>query len=548
MIIVSSVFVLAASSNIKGRITDSTTGDGLLGANVVLAGTSMGSATDLDGMYLIPNVPSGSYTLRISYIGYKTEEIKIEVKDGESVKKDIKLNSVSIEGQTITITAQASGQNSSINQQLSSNKIVNVVSSDRIQELPDVNAAESVGRLPGVSVTRSGGEANGVIIRGLQPKYNMIMIDGVEMAATNSGDRSTDLSMISSNSLSGIEVYKTLTPDMDAATLGGVVNFEIREAKSSPTGAPLIELQAQGGYTDLVSSFGNYKFIGSIENRYFNDNLGVFVQVIAEKLNHTDDELGGSYMQPYPVEQPNLVALKNLDISFNPLDKRRYDATLVLDYKLPDGKISLMNLFSSGKTVTTNFDQIYNSGSSNSISYNIGYTNNTLNAFTNILHYQQTLFSIKVDAKLSNSYSENHDPQDWNMDFWQNAAGIGNINNGAGPVEFAKEANAHLNINPRDNTYGMFFDAFNVSNSFTKQQNIAGSIDLERTFNFSDMITAIFKAGVQLKYTSRWHSENSSRAGLYYPAAKNSREAVAAAFPWMTQAPYYVKADGSSQL
>jgi hypothetical protein len=235
----------SASGKIDGFVIDAVTNQPLSGANIVLAKTGLGSSTDNDGNYIIRLVPTGLYTLRISYIGYKTEETKIEIKDGENVKKDIKLTPVSIEGQTIIITAQASGQNTAINQQLSSDKIVSVVSADRIQELPDVNAAESVGRLPGVSLVRSGGEGTGVVLRGLQPKYNRVMIDGVEMATTNTnssgvdaGDRGTDLSMISSNMLEGIEVFKTATPDMDAAFLGGVVNFQIKEANKSNTGIP----------------------------------------------------------------------------------------------------------------------------------------------------------------------------------------------------------------------------------------------------------------------------------------------------------------------
>ena len=126
--------------------------------------------------------PPGSYTIRATYVGYTPSSSAIVVADGETVTRDFKLDAVTIEGQTVVVTAQALGQNQAINQQLASSQIVNVVSSARIQELPDANAAESVGRLPGVSVTRSGGEGNQVVIRGLSPKYNEVMINGVAMA------------------------------------------------------------------------------------------------------------------------------------------------------------------------------------------------------------------------------------------------------------------------------------------------------------------------------------------------------------------------------
>ena len=64
-----------------------------------------------------------------------------------------------------------------INKQLNAKSIVNIVSSDRIQELPDANAAETVARVPGVTIKREGGEGNKVIIRGLSPKYNSITVE-----------------------------------------------------------------------------------------------------------------------------------------------------------------------------------------------------------------------------------------------------------------------------------------------------------------------------------------------------------------------------------
>ena len=117
-----------------------------------------------------------------------------------------------------------------INKQLNAKSIVNIVSSDRIQELPDANAAETVARVPGVTIKREGGEGNKVIIRGLSPKYNSITVEGTKLAATDTDDRSTDLSMISQYMLDGIEVTKAGTPDLDADVLGGTVDFKLKRA------------------------------------------------------------------------------------------------------------------------------------------------------------------------------------------------------------------------------------------------------------------------------------------------------------------------------
>ena len=146
------------NGKIKGLVLDRVTGNPLPYANVFLDGTSLGSSTDPKGNFLILDVPPGSYTIKIRYIGYKKLDQPIELVDGQSFERQFSLDPEALEGETANVTVQAEGQKAAINQQLSSKSIVNVVSSARIQELPDANAAESIGRLPGVSITRVGGK------------------------------------------------------------------------------------------------------------------------------------------------------------------------------------------------------------------------------------------------------------------------------------------------------------------------------------------------------------------------------------------------------
>ena len=113
---------------------------------------------------------------------------------------------------------------------------MNVVSAARIKELPDQQRWPSQSQTPGRLSSQAGqGRDTKVSINGLQPKYNRVEIDGVEMAATSSSDLGArEHDTIPSNMLSGIEVFKTVTPDMNAAVLGGVVNFQNhKEAKKT---------------------------------------------------------------------------------------------------------------------------------------------------------------------------------------------------------------------------------------------------------------------------------------------------------------------------
>ena len=427
-----------SAGRISGKVTDAKTGEALPGGTVYLKGTSLGASTGLNGNYLIPGVPPGSYTMHVSYVGYKAREIAVKLTAGERLTEEVKLEAVGIQGKAVVVTAQASGQNAAINQQLSSHNIVNVVSAARIKELPDANAAESVGRLPGVYLLRSGGEGYAVSIRGLQPKYNEVMIDGVQMPSNSTSDRSVNMSMISSDVLSGIEVYKTVTPDMDAAVLGGVVNFQLRKAQRSATGGPEINLSAQGGYDNLQNAYNSYKFAADAGDRFLNDRLGVLAQVIVENLNLTSDDLGAGYgLLTFNYGQPNTTQLNNLSLTYHPRVERRYDATLTMDYRLPHGEIDLMNFLSASAMTTATRSQSYDLNN-NDITYTAGSSYNPLNVIMNLLDFKQRVLTFDMDVRLSHSYTENITPNNWSASFNQSSAGISPIPRGENPQLFTK--------------------------------------------------------------------------------------------------------------
>ena len=197
----------------------------------------------------------------------------------------------SILGEEVVVTGQFRGQAAAINQQVNSTTIVNVVSKEKLQELPDMNAAEAIGRLPGISVQRDGGEGQKVVIRGLSPKYNSITVNGERIPATDIEDRSVDLSMISPEILSGIEVYKAIRPDNDGDAIGGNVNFTVRRAPEGFHGSVLV----QTGYNHLMNEFGQYKGGVSLSNRFFNNSLGAIFTANIERANRSSDNLAASY-------------------------------------------------------------------------------------------------------------------------------------------------------------------------------------------------------------------------------------------------------------
>jgi len=534
--IFTSLTIAASSGTIKGKIRDAQTKESLPFSNVVVVGTSWGTSSDVEGNYILQNIPAGKYTIRGSYIGYKSQEFEIEITDGQTIKKDFNLKAEGIYSDSVVITAQAEGQTKAINEQLSSIAIKNVVSAAKLQELPDANAAESVGRLPGVSLIREGGEGAQVVIRGLSPQYNQVTIDGVQLPgnvasdsrnnqSSDIGDRATDLSMISSNMLGGIEVTKAITPDMDASVLGGVVNFDLRKAKKTITGAPAYDLEVQGGYNNLQNTYTDYKFSGSIEQRLLEDKFGYYVQVTAERRNLTSNDLGASYyLNQKILGANNPVYLGNINLTDNIRDRKRYGATIVLDYKLPEGEVALMNFVSSSDTKIQSRGESYDFAG-NTKDYSGNDISNKLNVITNILDVKQSTTIFDVDLKLSHTYSESHDPQDLNFSFLQKGAGLNDLSyQKLEPSIAVTKANNDLTTT--------YLDGISNYSDFSRDRALTGSIDLSKTYNISDLITLKLKFGGMYQYRKRFYNYDDGDGSLYYSGSL-VRQQIQNAYPWM---------------
>ena len=349
LLIVSTILLCSGASNaqntglIVGRVLDSADGSPLWGVNVTIKSTSLGASTDDEGRFKISNVPPGTFVLSISYLGYEKAEREVRLEVGATTNVEVRLTQSVIVGQEVVITAQLKGQQAAINQQLTSNSIVNILSQERIRELPDQNAAEAISRLPGISVQRDGGEAQKVVIRGLSPKFSNITINGEKIPSTDLEDRSVDLSSVSSDMLAGIEVYKSPTADKDGDAVGGTVNFAMKKAP----GELVMDAKFQGGNNSLEKSYGDYKGSVNISRRFFGDALGVVLTGNIQRADRGSDAQEESYSLsyepspgapvPYKIDDMRLVDRREI--------RKRYGASVALDYDLGSSNSFLLTGF-----------------------------------------------------------------------------------------------------------------------------------------------------------------------------------------------------------
>jgi TonB-dependent receptor len=388
----------AGTGILRGKVVDKDSKEALPGAVVRVQGTGIGMTTDLHGMYLLRSVPTGNQTIMVSYVGYKKVSVEVSIAENMTLDRVFSLTGEAIEGETVVVTGQAKGQMSAINQQLSSNSIVNIVSAEKMKELPDANLAESIGRLPGVSIIRDAGEASEIVVRGLSPKFNRVTVEGVPMVSTNNSDRSIDLSLIGDDLIRGVELSKSLRPDLDADAIGGSVNLTLRQAPNDFH----FDVTANGGYNQLHKDWKNGKFVASLSDRFFDNALGARLQVSVEQKEIPSQQFGGNYSsaQLYPGTDQFYIQTESAVLTVKQQRRNRNVASAIFDYTSDFVDLSFFNLFSEKNDDVTssanNINFLY-AGVDGGFSRQYTQTNYTTSERT---HALQSLFKLG-DTKLN---------------------------------------------------------------------------------------------------------------------------------------------------
>jgi len=162
---------------------------------------------------------------------------------------------------------------SAIDKQRESNLIVSVVDSDALGDFPDTTAAEAIRRLSGITVENDQGEGRYVSIRGLSGDLNAIAVNGAMVPAPEGG-RKVMLDGLPTELLDSIEVYKSLTADKDADSIGGRIEFKTKKARSLD--GTLFKVKLDTSYNDQSKNSDNPK-LAMTYGKMINDNLGHIV-------------------------------------------------------------------------------------------------------------------------------------------------------------------------------------------------------------------------------------------------------------------------------
>jgi len=218
---------------------------------------------------------------------------------------------------------------SAVEKQREADSIISVVDSDALGGFADTTAAEAVRRLSGISVENDQGEGRYVTIRGLSSDLNSIAVNGASIVAPENG-RSVMLDGLPTELLDSITVAKSLTPEMDADSIGGRIDFKTK--KPSSLDRPMLKLKIQNKFSQYADESLNPKVAltyGDKVNDTFAHIIGVTYS--SKDVIAYNNETGFGWEDGYMND--------DYEMRYYDLTRERYGLSYDADFVLEGGRL-----------------------------------------------------------------------------------------------------------------------------------------------------------------------------------------------------------------
>lgn len=340
---------VVADGALEGRISDASSRANVSGAVLKIQGQDNQQIKREilveNGRFRVPNLPAGQYDLSILLSDKTLYESSIEIKDDESLETNIKINTDSQPVEEVLVVGQVAQMQRALDRQRYADNVISAINADAIGQLPDNNAAEALQRVPGLSVERDQGEGRFVRVRGISPDLNSVSVNGNQVPAPESGRRAVALDVVPADLLSSLVVTKTLTPDMDANSIGGSIDVKSLSAFERDGG--FYTLRVEGSYDE--HSDKSSPALSATAGNTFQLNEGNRLGVAGalswqnRKFGSDNVETGGAWdfedgaaleeleQRDYTIERERLGAALNFDLELG-LDTSLYLRTLYSEF------------------------------------------------------------------------------------------------------------------------------------------------------------------------------------------------------------------------
>ena len=276
---------------LTGRVSDISTGTSLDGALVIIEETDQRTSTDDLGRFRFSQVRPGTYTVRVSFLGYESASATVRIFAGQDAQRDFELGGVADLG-TIQVFGQRSARALALNQERTAENSTTVLSSDLLGQFEGATLAETLRRAPGIAFQEDPltGDGTNVIVRGLAPDFNQIRLDGQRLAEGSGVGRSPAIGNLLTDSIDEVTISKTLLPSQDSNGAGGLI--EITTRGPLDRARRYASFSAEGGANDGFEDFQQYSGIlsGTFGDR---DSFGLSLSL--QYREESKETVGYSY-------------------------------------------------------------------------------------------------------------------------------------------------------------------------------------------------------------------------------------------------------------
>ncbi len=219
-----SVSSFAQTGTIRGTIKDAKNKEAIIGATVLIEGTTLGSATDVEGNFVISKVPAGAYKLLLSYVSYKSkliENVRVEADKTSLIDTEIEEDSKVLETVVVKGRKNTSTEVAVITEIKQVQQIAVGVSAQQIQKTQDRDASAVVRRIPGISIF----DDRFIVVRGLNERYNTVMLNDIITPSTEVDVKSFSFDLIPSTAIDRMLVFKSASAELPGDMGGGAIKI-----------------------------------------------------------------------------------------------------------------------------------------------------------------------------------------------------------------------------------------------------------------------------------------------------------------------------------
>lgn len=314
----------ALAGDVRGTIADAT--DTInLGATVVrIPELGRQVVAERDGTFRIADLPAGTYTIEARYIGVPAVRQSVTVPEEGVVLANFTLGDAN--NDQLLVIGQRANQASALSEKYAADTVSDFLTRDAIGQFPDQNVAESLRRLPGINVLNDQGEGRFVSVRGLDPTLNATTVNGLRLPAPEDDTRAVALDVISADIIESIEVKKSLTPDMDADTIGA--SIEINTVSAFDRRGNFFSVTGEGSWSEYAEEF-NPKASANFAYRLA-DNVGISGGIsFYERFFETDNIEADDWEVDDGLVYAEEVQYRDYDV-----ERQRISGSLGLDFRL----------------------------------------------------------------------------------------------------------------------------------------------------------------------------------------------------------------------